>query len=79
MNRLHADDAHLFVLQRNPVLAQKLRDELPNVTVACVDVNNWTETREAIESFGVLDHVINNAGFLESQPFMEITEESAEL
>ncbi|ODM89364.1 L-xylulose reductase [Orchesella cincta] len=56
-----------------------LQKELPNVTAVTVDVADWNETKKAIETFGAVDHVVNNAGIIIPQYFMEITKEMADL
>lgn len=56
-----------------------LHKELPNVTAHVGDITDWAATRKAIESFGQIDHLVNNAGILKCQEFMEITEDVASL
>jgi NADP-dependent 3-hydroxy acid dehydrogenase YdfG len=58
---------------------QQLQKELPKATVASVDLRDWAATREAILKFGPLDHLVNNAGVLVPQEFMDLTEDVVEL
>lgn len=41
----------------------------------CVDVNDWNSTRNAVESLGPIDVLVNNAGIAILEPFMEVTPE----
>ncbi|ODM86946.1 L-xylulose reductase [Orchesella cincta] len=43
------------------------------------DLADWDATRKAIQSFGVLDHVVNNAAMAKPQKLLDITKESAKL
>jgi len=79
IQRLYDDGASIFVLEKDAGLVQQLLKDLPKATVVCVDLRDWKATREAILKFGPLDHVVNNAGVLASQDFMDMTEEVVEL
>lgn len=69
----------MYAIDKNPELVEKLRKDFPGVKAEVVDITDWAATRKAIESFGPLDHLVNNAGILKTQEFMEITEEAASL
>jgi len=73
--RLYDDGAQIFILEKNPELVQQLQKELPKATSVCVDVTDWKATKATIASFGVLDHLVNNAGVLICQDFMDMTED----
>jgi len=79
VQRLYDDGASVFVLEKDPTLVQQLQKDLPNSTVGCGDHRDWKATKEAILKFGALDHVVNNAGVLACQEFMDLTEEVVEL
>lgn len=79
VQRLHDDGATVYVIDRNPDLVELLHQELPNVKAVEVDITDWAATQKAIEAFGPLDHLVNNAGVLKSEEFMKISEESASM
>jgi len=79
IQRLYDDNAVMFILEKDPALVQLLQKELPKATSVCVDVRDWKATKEAIYKFGPLDHLVNNAGILAPQEFMDLTEEVVEL
>ncbi|ODM90348.1 L-xylulose reductase [Orchesella cincta] len=60
-------------------MIEQLRKELPKVTATVVDLSDWDATRKTTESFGAINHVVNNAGIIIPQPFMEITKDAASL
>jgi len=78
IQKLYDDGAQIFTIEKDPELVQLLQKELPKATVASVDVRDWKATREAILKFGNLDHVVNNAGILQCQEFMDMTEDVVE-
>jgi len=78
IQKLYDDGAQIFTIERDPELVQLMQKELPKATVVSVDVRDWKATREAILKFGNLDHVVNNAGILQCQEFMDMTEDVVE-
>ncbi|ODM87799.1 L-xylulose reductase, partial [Orchesella cincta] len=79
VQRFHDDGAVVLALDKDSDAIEQLQKELPNVTAVTVDVADWNETKKAIEAFGAIDHVVNNAAILIPQYFMEITKEMADL
>jgi len=79
VQRLHDDGAIVFAIDKNAELIAKLKKDLPKVNAQVVDITDWETTRKVIESFGPLDHLVNNAGVLKTQEFMEISEEVASM
>lgn len=79
VNKFHDAGATVFTLDKNAETVSKLREELPTVTAETVDLTDWDATRQIIESFGTLDHLVNNAGMIKKQNFMDITKEAASL
>lgn len=71
------DDAIVYTVDKNPELVEQLRKDLPIVTAKVVDITHWEEVRKLLESFGPMDYLVNNAGILKSQAFLDITEEEA--
>lgn len=65
----------IYVIDKDVNLLQQLKDEFPVVKTAVADVLNWDETGKVIESFGPIDHVINNAGIPEPEDILEVTSE----
>lgn len=76
---MYDDDAKIYILEKDAELIQQVQKELPKATAVCVDVCDWKATREAILKFGPLDHLVNNAGVLAPQEFMDLTEQVVEL
>lgn len=79
VQRFHDDGAKVFTIDKNPETIKKVKEELPNVTAEVVDLTDWEATKKVIESFGVIDHLVNNAGVCQLQTFFDITKEAANL
>jgi len=79
IQRLHDDGAIVYTLEKDQDFVKQLQQELPKVTAVAVDLRDWKATQAAIESFGPLDHLVNNAGVLVPQEFMDLTEDVVEL
>jgi len=79
VQRLYDDGAVMFILEKDPALVQQLQKEVPKATVVCVDLRDWKATKDAIHKFGPLDHLVNNAGVLQTQEFLDLTEDVVEL
>ncbi|CAL8128803.1 unnamed protein product [Orchesella dallaii] len=79
VQRFHDDGALVFTVDKNPETIEQLQKELPKVTAVVVDLTDWDATKKVVESFGVLDHIVNNAGIMIAQSLMEITKEVASL
>lgn len=77
VHRFHDDGAVVFTVDKNAEAIQKLREALPNVTAETVDLGDWNATKCVIESFGSIDHLVNNAGMIIGEKFLEITPEGA--
>jgi len=73
---LHKQEAVVFALSRNPENLAKLESEFPGITTVRADLSNWEDTRQAVEKCGPIDYLINNAGVVHVQPFMNVTPES---
>jgi NADP-dependent 3-hydroxy acid dehydrogenase YdfG len=72
---LHKQEAVIYALSRNPDNLAQLKSQFPNITTVCADLSNWTEARKAVEECGHVDYLINNAGVVQVQPFMNVTPE----
>lgn len=72
---MEAGCTSIFVIDKDANLLSQLQKEFPVVKLAQVDVLQWEETRKAVEAFGPVDHVINNAGIAEPEDILEVTSE----
>ncbi|CAL8128805.1 unnamed protein product [Orchesella dallaii] len=79
VQRFHDDGAVVLTLDKNAEAIEQLQKELPKVSAVTVDLTDWEATKKVIESFGGVDHVVNNAVVLIMQPLMEVTKETASL
>ncbi|ODM93429.1 L-xylulose reductase [Orchesella cincta] len=79
VQRFHDDGAIVFTIDKDKATIEQLKKDLPNVTAVQMDLADWDGTRKTIESFGALDHVVNNAGVVIPQAFMDVTKEMANL
>lgn len=70
---VEAGCTNIYVIDKDANLLKQLHDEFPMVKSVNVDLLDWEETRKAVESFGPVDHVINNAGIPEAERVLEIT------
>lgn len=52
---------------------QRLQAEYPTIEIACVDLRDWESTRKTVDSLGVFDGLVNNAGVAIIEPFLECT------
>ena len=43
------------------------------------DISNWDTARKTIESLGVFDLLVNNAGVAKTQPVLEVTEDVVDM
>jgi L-xylulose reductase len=71
---LHAQEAIVYAISRNPDNLARLKQDFPNIHTTPVDLSNWDETRKAVESLGPIDHLINNAGVAFEEPFLAVSE-----
>ncbi|KAI8435936.1 hypothetical protein MSG28_004104 [Choristoneura fumiferana] len=53
---------------------QRLQAEYPTIETACVDLRDWDSTRKTVDSLGVFDGLVNNAGVAIIEPFLECTQ-----
>jgi L-xylulose reductase len=65
----------VIALSKTKENLDQLKKELPEVTTLCADVLNWNETREAVESVGRVDLLVNNAGINMKGTVLEATPE----
>ncbi|KAG6442345.1 L-xylulose reductase [Manduca sexta] len=63
--------ANVVTVSNNKENLDKLKKEYPTIEVAYVDLRDWDKTREVIDSLGVFDGLVNNAGIAIVEPFLE--------
>lgn len=71
MLELWRQGANVVTISNQPENLEKLKKEYPSIQVANVDLRNWDKTREVIDSLGVFDALVNNAGIAVIEPFLE--------
>lgn len=79
MKRFYSGGATVCTVDKNPATVEQLRIEFPNIKAEIVDLSDWEATRKVVESFGVIDHVINSAGVIITEELLSIKKESAAL
>ena len=50
--------------------------QCPAIRPVCVDLSNWDDAKKAVESVGPIDLLVNNAGVIHTQLFLDIDEKS---
>jgi len=68
--------AETIALSKTKGHLDSLVKEFPAIRTVCVDLTNWDETKKAVEKLGQIDLLVNNAGILHQQPFIEIDKET---
>ncbi|XP_049948136.1 L-xylulose reductase-like [Schistocerca serialis cubense] len=66
--------AEVVALSLNKEPLEQLAREV-NVTTIAVDLSDWDKTREAVKSAGPIDLLVNNAGVVSLNPFLDIKPE----
>jgi len=77
--KFYEDGAHLFVLDNRQNLLDELKTIMPNATMICQDLLEWEKTRRTIEALGPLDHLVNNAGTIQTNLLVDATESEFDL
>ncbi|CAL8111763.1 unnamed protein product [Orchesella dallaii] len=75
IERVYKDNASVFTLERDAALVEQLKKDFPKITAETVDVSNWKQTQKIIEGFGPMDYLVNNAGIIIFEDFVNITED----
>ncbi|CAI9568445.1 unnamed protein product [Staurois parvus] len=73
---LRAAGAAVIAVSRTAEDLESLARECPGVETVCVDLGEWSATEAAMESIGLVDLLVNNAGVAHLQPFLDITQEA---
>ncbi|KAG0715448.1 L-xylulose reductase [Chionoecetes opilio] len=67
--------AEVFALSKTQANLETLKQECPSINIICVNLENWTDAREAVKKILPIHHLVNNAGYAEVGPFLEATQE----
>ncbi|XP_077979799.1 L-xylulose reductase-like [Glandiceps talaboti] len=70
--------AETFALSRTQSDLDSLKQEVPEIHTVTVDLSDWDATQVAVESIGPIDLLVNNAGVVVRQPFLDITKDEFE-
>lgn len=68
--------ANVVIVSNQLENLEVIKKEYPSIEVVCVDLCDWDKTREAVNSIGVLDGLVNSAGVIFIEPFLEFSPES---
>lgn len=60
-------------MSNNPENLEKLHSEYPSIKVVHQDLSEWDQTREAVESLGVFDGLVNSSGVAIIEPFFDVS------
>lgn len=70
--------AKVVAVSNNSENLHNLKKEYPTIEIKTVHLENWMETRQIIGSLGHFDGVVNNAGIISIQPFLECSVDNFE-
>lgn len=68
---LYAAGAVTYALSKTQQNLDSLKAECPDIRPVCVDLSDWDATKKAVEAIGPIDLLVNNAGYLVLQSFLE--------
>lgn len=74
--RVAACGGHVIALSRTQTHLDTLKAECPSVETVTCDLGDWKATRAAVEALAPVDCLVNNAGIMFFEPFLEAREES---
>uniref|UniRef100_A0A6P5LLA8 Carbonyl reductase [NADPH] 2-like isoform X2 n=1 Tax=Phascolarctos cinereus TaxID=38626 RepID=A0A6P5LLA8_PHACI len=73
---LHDSGAQVVAVSRTNEDLVSLSKECPGIEPVCVDLGDWEATERALGNIGPIDLLVNNAGVLLEQPFLEVSKEA---
>lgn len=73
--RLVECGAETYALSRTQADLDSLKAEVPTIHTVLTDLQDWYESRKAIEQLGSIDLLVNNAGVARNASFMETKKE----
>ncbi|XP_045448612.1 L-xylulose reductase-like [Melitaea cinxia] len=68
--------AKVVALSQQADNLEALKREVPSVEIACVDLRDWPKTRQVVDSLGIFDGLVNCAGYIHNEPFLECSPEA---
>lgn len=68
--------AEVFALSKTAENLESLCAECPNIKTVCVDLSDWTSTREAIQKIVPIHLLVNNAAAAALEPFLTTSPET---
>lgn len=72
-------NAKVIAVSKTALKLDLLKQELPSITIVCVDLSDWNATRDALKPFSNnVELLVNNAGYAKCTPLGEITEEECD-
>ncbi|ODN04670.1 D-erythrulose reductase [Orchesella cincta] len=78
IERLYKDNALVFTLERDASLVEQLKKEFPKIVAEVADISNWKQTQQLVKGFGPMDYLVNNAGIIIFEDFLNITEDQVD-
>jgi len=79
VKRFYNEGATVFVIDKDQTLLDNIQNEMPKLMVLTQDLNNWEETQAAVLGITPLDHLVNNAGFLQAQRLIDATPQNFDM
>ena len=76
--RVAACGGHVIALSRTQTHLDTLKAECPSVETVTCDLSDWEPTRAAVQALAPVDCLVNNAGMMIVEPFLEARKESLE-
>ncbi|XP_051852604.1 carbonyl reductase [NADPH] 2-like [Antechinus flavipes] len=73
---LHDSGAKVVAVSRTKEDLVSLSKECPGLEPVCVDLGDWEATSRALGNIGPVDLLVNNAGVLLQEPFLEVSKEA---
>uniref|UniRef100_G3VWH7 Uncharacterized protein n=1 Tax=Sarcophilus harrisii TaxID=9305 RepID=G3VWH7_SARHA len=73
---LHDSGAKVVAVSRTKEDLASLSKECPGLEPICVDLGDWEATSRALGNIGPVDLLVNNAGVLLTEPFLEVSKEA---
>ncbi|XP_075973470.1 L-xylulose reductase-like [Anticarsia gemmatalis] len=71
--------ANVVIISNNADNLNTLKKEYPSIDIAYVDLNDWSETRKVVDSLGVFDGLVNNAGVIKIESFLDCSAASLDV
>ena len=68
--------AEVFALSKTLANLESLKQECPDINIIHVDLENWTEAREAVKKIAPIHLLVNNAACAQFTPFLEVSPET---